>query len=78
MNTLPMWLTKNVRPAYVRISSPIRLIRISAGAAHFVQEPAPQMPSKGKVKEVHYINPDKCLKCGACMEKCRFGAIYKD
>ena len=23
----------------------------------------------GKVKEVHMINPEKCLKCGACMEK---------
>ena len=32
----------------------------------------------GKVKEVHMINPDKCLKCGAGMEKCRFGAIYKE
>lgn len=33
---------------------------------------------EGKVKEAHYINSEKCLKCGACMEKCRFGAIYKD
>ena len=32
----------------------------------------------GKVKEVHMINTEKCLKCGACMEKCRFGAIYKE
>ena len=32
----------------------------------------------GKVKEPHAINPEKCLKCGACMEKCRFGAIYKE
>lgn len=29
----------------------------------------------GKVKEVHYIDQDKCIKCGACMERCRFGAI---
>ena len=32
----------------------------------------------GKVRETHMINPEKCLKCGACMEKCRFGAIYKE
>ena len=32
----------------------------------------------GAVKEVHMINQDKCVKCGACMEKCRFGAIYKE
>lgn len=31
----------------------------------------------GKVKEAHTINTEKCVKCGACMEKCRFGAIYK-
>ena len=31
----------------------------------------------GKVKEQHVIDTKKCLKCGACMEKCRFGAIVK-
>ena len=32
----------------------------------------------GTVKEAHKINPDLCVKCGACMEKCKFGAIYKE
>ena len=32
----------------------------------------------GSVKEVHVIDQSKCVKCGACMEKCRFGAIYKE
>lgn len=32
----------------------------------------------GTVKEAHVIDPAKCIKCGACMEKCRFGAIYKE
>ncbi|MGI6070827.1 MAG: NADH-quinone oxidoreductase subunit NuoF [Blautia sp.] len=32
----------------------------------------------GKVKEPHVIDTAKCVKCGACMEKCRFGAIYKE
>ncbi len=32
----------------------------------------------GKVREPHVINQEKCVKCGACMEKCRFGAIYKE
>ncbi|MBO6002546.1 MAG: 4Fe-4S binding protein, partial [Mailhella sp.] len=31
----------------------------------------------GEVKKPHSIDPAKCLKCGACMEKCRFGAISK-
>ncbi len=31
----------------------------------------------GEVKKPHTINPDICIKCGACMEKCRFNAIIK-
>ncbi len=31
----------------------------------------------GKVREAHTIDASKCIKCGACMEKCRFGAIVK-
>ncbi|NLA52468.1 MAG: 4Fe-4S binding protein, partial [Alcaligenaceae bacterium] len=31
----------------------------------------------GKVKEKHTIDTSKCIKCGVCMEKCRFGAIIK-
>ncbi len=29
----------------------------------------------GERKEPHVINPDICIKCGACMEKCKFDAI---
>jgi len=29
----------------------------------------------GERKEPHLINPDICIKCGACMEKCKFDAI---
>ncbi|SDG44082.1 NADH-quinone oxidoreductase subunit NuoF [Desulfosporosinus hippei] len=29
----------------------------------------------GSVKEPHVIDEERCLKCGVCMEKCRFGAI---
>ena len=32
---------------------------------------------EGEVKKTHKINPSVCIKCGACMEKCRFGAIVK-
>ncbi|MDD2648530.1 MAG: NADH-quinone oxidoreductase subunit NuoF [Eubacteriales bacterium] len=31
----------------------------------------------GTVKEKHVIDVKKCIKCGACMEKCKFGAIIK-
>ncbi|MDR1754244.1 MAG: NADH-quinone oxidoreductase subunit NuoF [Eubacterium sp.] len=32
----------------------------------------------GKVKEVHFINQSKCVKCGECVVKCKFGAIIKE
>lgn len=32
---------------------------------------------EGKVKETHIIHDELCIKCGACMEKCKFGAISK-
>lgn len=31
----------------------------------------------GTVKQPHVIDKSKCIKCGACIEKCRFGAITK-
>ena len=31
----------------------------------------------GTVKNPHSIDTSACIKCGACMEKCRFGAIVK-
>ncbi len=31
----------------------------------------------GSVKEPHVISQALCVKCGACMEKCKFGAIEK-
>ena len=29
----------------------------------------------GTVKNPHVINQLDCIKCGTCMEKCKFGAI---
>lgn len=31
----------------------------------------------GTVRNPHVIDKSKCVKCGACIEKCKFGAIYK-
>ena len=31
----------------------------------------------GEVRKPHSIDPAKCIKCGACMETCRFNAIVK-
>jgi len=32
---------------------------------------------EGKVKEIHIINQEKCIKCGACVNACVFKAIIK-
>ena len=31
----------------------------------------------GSIKTPHVIDPAKCIKCGACMSKCKFNAIIK-
>ncbi|CAH2214056.1 NADH-quinone oxidoreductase subunit NuoF [Tepidibacter aestuarii] len=31
----------------------------------------------GKVKETHVIDNEQCLKCGACLDACKFNAIIK-
>ncbi|MGB9804888.1 4Fe-4S binding protein, partial [Desulfofundulus sp.] len=30
----------------------------------------------GEKKQPHTIDIVKCIKCGTCMEKCKFGAVY--
>ena len=32
----------------------------------------------GKVKELHVVDQDKCIKCNACLEACKFNAIIKE
>ena len=45
--------------------------------AHVVDKKCPAGAISGAVKTPHVIDKDKCLKCGACIEKCKFGAISK-
>jgi len=35
----------------------------------------PQEAITGERKQPHRINQDKCIKCGICLENCKFGAI---
>jgi len=32
----------------------------------------------GKVKELHVIDEEKCIRCGKCEEVCKFGAVIRD
>ena len=38
----------------------------------------PVQAISGKVKEKHVIDHDKCIKCGKCMDHCKFNAIVKE
>ncbi|MBO7156031.1 MAG: 4Fe-4S binding protein, partial [Clostridia bacterium] len=31
----------------------------------------------GAVKQIHKIDQSKCIKCGVCMDKCKFKAIVR-
>ena len=35
----------------------------------------PQDAIRGTLKDIHLIDQEKCIKCGACLEACRFEAI---
>lgn len=32
---------------------------------------------EGNIKEKHFIDPEKCVRCGTCISACRFNAIIK-
>jgi NADH:ubiquinone oxidoreductase subunit F (NADH-binding)/(2Fe-2S) ferredoxin/Pyruvate/2-oxoacid:ferredoxin oxidoreductase delta subunit len=38
-------------------------------------KPCPSGAITGEKKKVHVIDPDKCIKCGICMEVCTYGAV---
>ena len=46
--------------------------------AHVKDKRCPVGAISGTVKQPHSIDTTKCIKCGACMAKCKFGAIIKE
>jgi NADP-reducing hydrogenase subunit HndC len=37
----------------------------------------PNEAISGEIKKPYVINQEKCIKCGACIDKCKFGAIIR-
>ena len=44
---------------------------------HALRTQLPVGAISGTVREPHVIDTQKCIKCGVCREKCKFGAIEK-
>ena len=44
---------------------------------HRLRRVCPVGAISGTVKNPHVIDVNACIKCGACIEKCRFGAVVK-
>ena len=49
----------------------------SAKAVPLCARNCPGGAISGAVKQPHVIDQNKCIKCGVCMENCKFGAIVK-
>jgi Fe-S-cluster-containing hydrogenase component 2 len=32
----------------------------------------------GEKKKAHEINPEACIRCGKCLDTCKFNAVIKD
>lgn len=41
------------------------------------QQVCPTGAISGEKKKAHYIDPEKCIKCGACSAQCKFQAIHR-
>ncbi len=65
-------------PIYVDFEKPIRIDPNKCKGCTACGRVCPGNAIVGKVKVPHVVEEDKCLKCGLCIEKCKFGAIYND
>jgi hypothetical protein len=66
------------RRACARSCSATRSSRRNASAAPPAPASARSTASQGSVKQLHFIDQARCIKCGACMTKCKFKAISRN
>ncbi|OPJ56362.1 NADH-quinone oxidoreductase subunit NuoF [Alkalithermobacter paradoxus] len=55
-----------------------RIIKSKCVGCTLCSRVCPTSAIVGRPKQAHVIEQTKCIKCGACMDKCKFYAIKKD
>jgi len=69
---------KNAPQEFVNQCSALLFMKKSVRAAAYVPKTDPVGCITGSKGEPYKIDQDKCIKCGTCMEKCPFKAIFKN
>lgn len=64
------------KAVYVDFELPIRIDPNKCKGCTACKKVCPANAIEGKVKVPHVVDEAACLKCGLCMEKCKFDAIY--
>ena len=75
MNIWNMSKTRPAVPNSVRLCSPTASILRNVSVVIYVSSIAPADAIIGDVRKPHVIDPNKCIKCGMCMARCKFKAI---
>ena len=63
-------------PVYIDWDKPVRIDPNKCKGCTACGRACPASAIEGKAKVPHVIHEDQCIRCGVCMEKCNFGAIY--
>ena len=79
MNMKSISVDKKCRARYLCKSPELyRSIRKNVRDATKCARNCPVGAITGKIKSPYVIDSAKCIKCGACLENCSFGAVYTE
>ena len=66
------------KAVYIDYDSPVRIDPNKCKGCTACGRVCPADAIVGKVKVPHVINEENCIKCGLCIEKCKFDAVYNN